>query len=89
MGDCLGRPVRVVGIGRQLLPVIGEAGELSHGVIVEAGQLARHIDLPYLIPILVILQGQKGPPAGALACHAAHLVILIGVPHPLRKGALE
>ena len=52
-------------------------------------QLARDVDLPYLVSVLVILQGQKGPPAGALADHAAHLVILIGVPHPGGNGALE
>ncbi len=62
MGHGPGRAVRVVGVGRQLLPVVGEAQKLSHGVIVEAGQLARDVDLPYLIPVLVILQGQKGPP---------------------------
>ena len=89
VGHGPGRAVRVVGVDRQLLPVIGEAQKLSHGVIVEAGQLARYVDLPYLVAIPVILQGQQGAPAGALAGHAAHLVILIGVPHPGGNGALE
>ena len=89
VGHGPGRAVRVIGIGCQLLPVVGEAQNLPHRVIVEAGQLARYVDLPYLVAIPVILQGQQGAPAGALAGHTAHLVILIGVPHPGGNGALE
>ena len=62
VGHGPGCPIRVIGVGRQLLPVVGEAQKLPHGVVVEAGQLARDVDLPYLISVLVILQGQKGPP---------------------------
>ena len=59
VGHGPGRAVRVVGVDRQLLAVVGEAQKLPHGVIVEAGQFARDVDLLYLIPVLVILQGQQ------------------------------
>ena len=62
LGTLVDAPQDIAAICRQLLPVVGEAQKLPHGVVVEAGQLARDVDLPYLISVLVILQGQKGPP---------------------------